>query len=241
MLDRTSPFPLYHQLQQILLRMIQDGRFGTELPIPTEAELQKRYGVSRITVRRALGELTTEGYLKRQPGKGTFVIRDKLTDHSGRLGGFAEDLRSRNMQVESRILQFEYIAAPQHVVQQLNVKAGQTVLLYQRLIIADGEPIALSTCFAHLAPEFSVTPNELEKDSIFVLLEEKFNYALVRGERTIEAVLLLPDAARSLEAKPFIPALYNDLVVFDTNDRPVLVAQTVYRGDRYKHYCPVER
>jgi len=240
-IDRDSPFPLYHQLRQILLGMIQDGRFGAEQPIPTEVELQEQYGVSRITVRRTLGELTNEGYLLRQPGKGTFVIGSKLLDRSGKLGGFAEDLRSRNMQVSSRILQFEQIAAPQHVAEQLDVEPGRPLLLYQRLIIADGAPIALSTCFANLPPEFSVTAEELESDSIFPLLDEKYDDVLRHGERTIEAVILLPDAARSLEVKPFIPALYNNLIAFDEANRPILLAQTVYRGDRYKHYCPINR
>jgi GntR family transcriptional regulator len=239
MVDRSNPYPLYHQLKQILLGKIQQGEFSAGEAIPTESALQEQYGVSRITVRRALSELTSDGYLIRQPGKGTYVTHRKLKDKSRQLGGFAADLQARNMLVASKILQFSELPAPRHVAQQMGLEPGTPLLMYQRLIIADGAPIALSNCFVDLPPEFEVTVEELERESIFPLLERKYGYTLRKAERIVEAIMLMPEAALPLEGNPFSPALMNTLVVLDDNNRSVLFAQTTYRGDRYKHVCPM--
>lgn len=71
--DRKLPTPLYAQIKQILLDRIQAGEWQTGNSIPTETELCSAFNVSRITVRCAMKELVTEGYLERTSGRGTFV------------------------------------------------------------------------------------------------------------------------------------------------------------------------
>ena len=73
-LDRHTPVPLYYQLKQMILAQIKDGTLQTGDMLPTELELCQRYGVSRQTIRQALGELVFEGYLHRHKGRGTFAV-----------------------------------------------------------------------------------------------------------------------------------------------------------------------
>jgi GntR family transcriptional regulator len=240
-IDRDSPLPLYSQLKQILLEQILDGSFACDQPIPGEAELEKRYLVSRITVRRALGELATEGYLRRHPGKGTFVIQDGLQDRSGQLGGFAEDLRSRGFKVASKILLCDRRPAPQGVAQTLDVEIGQPLLFFQRLIYADGSPLALGTIYVNVGEEISFTPAELVSESVFILLEHKYGIALVRSEQSVEAAILFGDQAELLEAKPNSPALISSFTVYNTQGKPIVFGKAVYRGDRYTHCCTATR
>jgi len=78
-IDRTSPLPLYHQLKTILDQKIEQDEWSTGDMIPSELELQESYGLSRTTVRLALGEMVNEGRLVRQRGRGTFVSQPKLS------------------------------------------------------------------------------------------------------------------------------------------------------------------
>jgi len=238
-IDRSSPLPLYYQLRQILLKQINDGHFRPGEPIPSEVGLQEQYGVSRITVRRALSGLASEGYLLRQPGKGTFVLRPKLQDRSGRLGGFAADLASRGFKVDSAIVAFGVQPIPPHVARALKLETGHPLLFFRRMVFADDEPIALGTAYCRLSEGITFTKEELATDSIFRLLERKYGIRLLLAERTIEAVVLLPDEAESLEARPGTPALLSRLTAHDSHNRPIVFSRTVYRGDRYRHFCPV--
>lgn len=240
-IDRSSPLPLYYQLRQILLKQIRDGHIRPGQPIPSEAGLQEQYGVSQITVRRAVSGLASEGYLLRQPGKGTFVLPPKLQDRSGRLGGFAADLASRGFKVDSVIVEYGVQPIPPHVARALKLETGHPLLFFRRMIFADDEPIALTTAHCRLGEGITFTKEELGSDSIFPLFERKYGIRLLHAERTIEAVVLRPDEAESLEARPGTPALLSRLTAFDSHNRPIVFARTVYRGDRYRHYCPVSQ
>lgn len=240
-IDRSSPVPLYYQLKRILLRHIQNGDIVPGEALPSEVELQQRYGVSRITVRRALSDLASEGYISRQPGRGTFVLQPKLQDRSEKLGGFADDLVAQGFKVESQILEHGRRPAPRGVARKLGVDEGQSLLYMQRLVYANGEPIALATGYFNLGEEIIFTTEELESDSIYPLLERKHGIPLRRADRTLEATVALEHEAQMLHVKPNTPLLLAELIVYDGQGRRVAFVKAVYRGDRYKYYSTLTR
>jgi GntR family transcriptional regulator len=107
------------------------------------------------------------------------------------------------------------------------------------MVFADDEPIALATAFCNLGEGITFTKEELATDSIFPLLERKYGIRPLQADRTIEAVVLLPDEAESLEARPGTPALLSRLTAYGIHRHPIVFDRTVYRGDRYRHFCPV--
>jgi GntR family transcriptional regulator len=78
-IDRGVPIPYYYQLQELLRQQITQGRWKLGQRLPSEKELCERYGVSRTTVRQAIGNLVTDGLLHHVKGKGTFVGSRKST------------------------------------------------------------------------------------------------------------------------------------------------------------------
>src|SRR5262247_1041326 len=102
-IDPRSPVPKYFQLREILLDLIDSGELPLDTPIPSERELCRRHGLSRMTVRQALDHLVTEGRLYRVPGKGTFVARPKI-EMPLRLVSFTEDMRNRGLEPGARDL-----------------------------------------------------------------------------------------------------------------------------------------
>lgn len=240
-LDRDSPLPLYYQLKQTLLGMIHNGDLAPGEPLPSEKELEETYGVSRITVRRALGDLAAEGYLSRQVGRGTFVQQVKLQDRSERLGGFLEHLTGQGLEIESRILQVGRAPAPPHVPGKLNVEEGHPLFVFQRYVLADNEPFALTTAYFNVPEHVVLSEAELKTNSVFPLLEHKYNIVLPRGDKTVEATGARPHESTLLNVDPDAPLLLTELIVYDTQDQPLGFVQTLYRGDRYKYFTTVTR
>lgn len=235
-LDRSSPVPLWYQLQQALLQLIQNGDFGPDAALPSEKELESIYGVSRITVRRALGNLATAGYVVRESGRGTFVLPPKVRHSSERIGGLHDDLAAQGYRVEAKVLEQGRPPAPASVASRLGLEEGHPVLYVRRLVFADGEPILLSANYHNVEPGIVFTRDELESDSIFKLLEQKHGVVLRRADRTIEATVALESDAKLLGVPPNAPMLLVRLIVYDDLDRPVSYVRALYRGDRYK-YC----
>jgi GntR family transcriptional regulator len=192
-LDRTSPLPLYHQLKQILLQKIQSLDVGSGKPLPSRRDTTM-YGVS-LSPTSSLGELKNEGYVSRQPGRGTFALRPKLQDQSQRLGGFTDDLKAQGYNVSSRILAYAWSAPPAIIAKKLGLGSERWVRHLKRIVFADGEPIGLSQGWFTIPENVTFSNEELAKDSIYPLLERKYGIIIRRANKTIEATLALEDEA----------------------------------------------
>ncbi len=240
-LNREFPLPLYFQVKQSILRQLESGDLAPGDVLPTEKELEGRYGVSRITVRRALTELASEGYLSRQPGRGTFVCKPKLQPTSDGLGTFFQDLAAQGWKITSEILELGRTPASKGVAQKLGVAEGTWLIAFRRLVYADDEPIAISSVWLNLGEQVVLTREELKTGSMYPLLEAKYGISIHRAHKTIEATAALKEEAEALHTVPNAPLLLAEWLVVDKKDNPVIFMKALYRGDRYKHYLVVTR
>lgn len=152
-INRDIPVPIYYQLKQILLRDIREGRYQVGDAIPTEQELIALYRVSRMTVRQAVAELATEGYLIRRKGKGTFVTQRRARVNSVLDMGQVD--RTGDAPFRRKTLRFAQEAAPADVAALLELPAGHPVYLLERLTcFQDGtiRNFSRSVIPAHLFP-----------------------------------------------------------------------------------------
>ena len=92
--NKDLPIPLYHQLKDSLLRAIEAGNWKEDQQLPNETRLAEHYGVSKITVRQALQELASMGYIRREQGRGTFVAQTRFIEGPRELMSFTEPLAS---------------------------------------------------------------------------------------------------------------------------------------------------
>ena len=233
--DRASPVPLYQQLKLILLTMIQKGEFVPGQAIPGEKQLEDLYGASQITVRRALADLAAEGYITRQPGRGTFVLPPKIEHHSSRIGGFLDDLSAAGLQRDIRLLVFDSRPWPVNVAQALGKPEDVPMLYVERLGYVDGEPLWLSMCHYDFGPGHELSRADVEHESVLGAVKEKYGIVLSRADRTIEAVHPTERAAQLLQVTRTAPMLRVDLVGYNEVGQVVAFTRTLYR-DRYK-YC----
>jgi GntR family transcriptional regulator len=241
MIDRSSPVPLYHQLSDLILNQILDGQLKPGEAIPTEQELIRLSRVSRITVRRAVDELERMGYVRREQGRGTFVTSHWIQRGMANLTSFSEDLIARGMEPRSRLLTLREQPATLSEARALDVDEGESIWFVERLRLADSEPIALNTSYAHLPPDVTLTAPELEGQfSFWALLAEK-GIVIVAADMTATAVSADDQLAGLLHASMNAPLLLVEAVAYTSEGTPVEYSQVVARADRYRRHWYVTR
>ena len=154
-LSRSSPEPLHRQLAALLEAAIRDGTLKPGARLPSESELSATYGVSRITVRQAVGALVRQQILLRKQGKGTFVTAPSVRHDLKRLHGLFGSLFSAQG-ARAQVLRFELRRAPGDVAELMRLPAGGEALAFQRLYFIDDQPVAVTDGW--LAPEVAAVP-----------------------------------------------------------------------------------
>lgn len=143
----TRPLPINRQIYQDLLEQIERGVLNPGDSLPTEKELQQRYGVSRVPIREALGRLEAKGHIRRTPGRGTEVVHPQLTPWV-HLSGFSHFYNRVADRLSSQTLSLETVGADAEIAAHFGFSAGTPVLLVRRIRLLDGEPLAyMCNCF----------------------------------------------------------------------------------------------
>ena len=219
-----------HALRARLRELIAASRPGARLP--SERELALRWGVARMTVRHAMDALVAEGLAQRRQGSGTYVATPPVVRFLG-LTSFTQDMHERGLVPSSRLLAYGVVAADPALAARLRVEPGSRLLAFTRLRIGSGDPMALESVWIPASYVPSLEPADLD-GSLYELLARRYGIVTGAAEVTIEPVV--PDAAtRELLALPPDQAcLRLRMVDADTRGRVVMVADCVYRGDRYQ-------
>jgi GntR family transcriptional regulator len=232
-IDRSLPTPLYYQLKQVLLRAIRAGEFDPAEPLPSESDLESWFGVSRITVRRAMTELATDGYIRRESGRGTFVIPEKIKWTSSRLGHTSSGLEKLGYEVTTTVLEARLRSAPKQVARKLELEDGTPLFFLRRLIYVDDEPLLLTRGYHDYGPDVTLTKQQLESTSLFVLMEDY--YSEYRAEKTIGVTFATDEEADHLNIELNAPLLLVESLVRSQDGRARAFVKSLYRADRYKY------
>lgn len=240
-IDRTLPVPLYSQLKEALLALIQNHALEVGDAIPTEQELGQRFRVSRITVRRAIDELVREGHLVTRQGKGTFVARPKIERPMTRLKSFSTATAEEGHRPGSRLLALRHEKASHDVAVALEIEKGQWVWMVERLRLVDDEPLGVSEVYLNLPPDLYLTPAELECAGSLWSLMEKKGIVLARAAETIQAVSAEARQAELLHIEVGTPLLLIEGTVYTDRATPVEYHRMFNRGDRYKYSVQLSR
>lgn len=241
MIDRKSPVPLYYQVAEILKGRIMNGEWLSGHRVPPEFELRDEFGVSRHTVREALSMLEDQGLVYRQPGLGTFVRSDKYSYPLSFLRGFTEQMEERGLQPSSRVISLNRRLPDSVVRSALALPEGKEVWEFQRVRLADGEPLALETMFVPVSIVPSLGKEDLPRVSVYRYVEEKLGYRIDGATQTIEAEVVSEDAARLLEIPGNGLVLRMRNVTYLENGRPLCFVDCCYRADRYVFGVSVPR
>jgi GntR family transcriptional regulator len=219
-------------LRTYLLGLIE-GELKPHERLPTERELAESFGVTRLTVRRALDQLGYEGRVYRTQGAGTFVSEPRIAK-SVELTSFTQDMRARGLVPGSMDTRIEEVQAGADIGARLALSPRDRVAHIFRVRTADGEPMCIEHTYipARLAP--GLAERSLE-GSLYQLLTESYHLKIEKAEQSIHATVLDPPLARLLGVPEFSPAFKVSRVAYDARNQRIEYAESVYRGDRYSY------
>lgn len=239
--DDGAPWPKYHQIYLVLRQRISDGALQPGSSFPSEHALTREFGVSRITVRKALERLEREGAIRRQRGRGTFVnARDVDTMVSASLSGSIENLIAMGLQTQVEVISLDYVPASLAVAARLELAPGATVQRAVRVRSHEGRPFSYLATHVPAAIGRTYTAEDMRGTPLILLLE-RAGVDIVSGEQTITARLAEPEVARLLGVEPGAALLSITRLLRDRSGRCVELVSGQYRPDTYEHRMGIER
>lgn len=237
-----SKLPLYDQIERNLRDLIINGKLTPGDVMPSEWELVELYGVSRLTVRRALDELVRQNWLERKHGVGTFVRQPVTASISANKLSFTEQMRSIGRVPSNKLINQRATPATAKIARLLRIEEGELIIEITRVRLADDEPILLETSCLSLErfPSLSNYPWN-ENESLYQILSREYGVTVTGLDHTLKPVLLTETEAHYLQAKSGSPAILSEIVAFTKGGTPVEYVWSVSNGDKSEFYFHFQR
>ena len=224
--------PRHEQLSDWLRGRLVAGEYAAHDQLPSENELGELFGVSRITVRRALATLENAGLIYRRQGLGSFAAPPTLPQGLVRLTDFAQDMQRSGLLATSRVLFHAQAGATPAAAAALQVEEGALVTRLDRLRLGNGDPIALDrTWLPHFYAQL-LEGRDLARETIYQILERDFEIPIVRARYRIEAAVAGAEEARVLLVPEGAALLLLERISYTAFDRPIYYQRRYYRADR---------
>jgi len=229
-LDEHSPTPLYLQLQRLIQDRIRAGELEADEALPSERDLARQLGISRVTVRKALAGLVEKGILIQRWGSGNFIAPSMHVEQAlSRLSSFTDDMQARGLTPGAIVIERSSGPSSPKEMMALGLSPGEPVSRLQRLRLAGGIPMAIE--HAVVPARYLPDPDAVESSLYAVLIAN--GYAPRRALQRLHAVLLTGNQAKLLQVPAAGPGLYIERRSFLESGDAVEFTSSYYRGDAY--------
>lgn len=237
----ASPMPLYAQVKEILRERIVDGTYAPHAQLPAESEISSIFGVSRITVRQALGDLQNEGVIFRIPGKGTFVSKPKATQELMQLEGFSEAMSRNGYAVYNEVLGHTSVHAGAQLAGKLALPPGTTVTEIRRVRHLNHEPVSLEITYLPQAVGERLRGANLAERDIFLILENEYGFTLGYADLQIDATAADAALATALKVPEGSALLRIERLTHTADGKPLDFEYLYFRPDSFQYRLRITR
>lgn len=233
-IDKGSVIPVYYQLAKLFEKQIFEGRLKPGEVLPPENELAAKYGISRMTVRRAISELVLAGLVYTQKGVGTFVSKPKLDNVVFEINDFHEEIKKRNMKPSTRLLGVKIVKADQKLAKHLEIQVGTSCLNFRVVLSADDEPLVYENKYVVYSKQKPILEQELRDPSLSNLASVHSDHLPAVSKKVLHASVTTELEARHLGVAINTPVFVVEQTVYDSEKKPMGWGTSVFRADRYK-------
>ena len=238
-LDSTSPVPLYHQIERIILdRITTEGAVGKMFP--REMDLVKIFGVSRITVKKVTDSLAAKGLIRRQRALGTHISSLGMTEDLGRLTSYSEQMANRGLKVSTELVRSGYHVPSAKIRDKLELKAGEQTIFIRRLR-GTSEVFPVVLLQSEIPASFGIDLHDDFSGSLYNLLERKYNIRIEWAEEQISAAQASAEEAKELSISVGAVVLVMERQTFTSDNRPLEFVRAVYRPEHYTFSVRLKR
>lgn len=236
----SGPVTLYHRVYTILRERIVSGVYPVDQPLPGEIDFAAAFGVSRVTMRRALDGLVRDGLIVRNRGRGSFPqVRTGREPVRATVSGLLDNIIAMGLKTSVRIISLDTIEAPPDVAAAMRLAAGDRVQKAVRVRSLDGAPLSMMTTFVPEAVA-SFTRRQLSDTPMLKLLEAA-GVNVSHADQTITARLADAVVAPLLDVGYGAALLAVNRLVRDEAGRALQLLRGMYRPDRYEYRMSLDR
>jgi GntR family transcriptional regulator len=226
--------PLYRDVAEALERALRERLWKPGEQIPTEAELEKRFGASRGTLRMAISELVRKGMLFRQPGRGTFVLGPEFRTLERYFQ--IERLDSREPIVPvPKTLERRTVRADARAAAGLRIEVGEEVGYVRRLRLHEDEPFQIVDSYFRMDFWRQIERADFDIHAVYDQFKDDFGIYIVHADEFLRADLATKAEARLLKIAPGVPVLRLERLAYSFGEQPVEYRRSVGRSDHF-HY-----
>ena len=232
--DRSSSQPIYSQLASWIETNIASGEWQSEYKIPGEVELSKSLGVSRGSLRKAIGILIEKGLVVQIHGKGTFVSEPvNSQSFAGRLSVY-QDLVLMGVPFTTEVLEQRIIPAPDKEAHRLDISPAEAVFYLKRLRRVKGGPLVVQESFFSAARFGGLMSEDFSRTGMVEIVERRYNITLEWTSHTISVAKATMSVASLLGLKVGDPVLFTESVLYDETGNKVETGLSWFRPDRFR-------
>jgi GntR family transcriptional regulator len=233
--------PLYHRVYTALRQQLVDGLFQEGQSLPGEPKLAKHHAVGRVTLRRALHQLESEGLIIRRPGAGTFPVKPRSIHKSrDNLHGWLGPVVAVADGTTVKDISFETVQAPLEAAEALELKPGSSVLRIRRMRLKGGEPVIFATIYIPERHAGLFHKSTMDQRTTTEVLENS-GVPLTAVEQSLSARICDGMVAESLGLTIGTALIFVKRTIRDTDNRPVEYFESYYRPDRYEYRQSLSR
>ena len=237
----STTLSLFAQIESNLRQRILNNQLVAGSKLPSEAELETEFGVSRLTVRQALAALHASGLIEKINGKGSFVTRPADAPDLGPLTGFYEHMRAQGYQAHGHTLHARKVRAPAHAAEALRIKPGSELTAVTTVRLVNGKPLAIGVTYGARALMEAVLQEDMETNDTMTLLESRLGYRLKATHIETSAIPAGKVRARHLNISEHDPVLRIRFTPYDVSDQPICYSEMYFRGDGFSYKAVVKR
>jgi GntR family transcriptional regulator len=238
LIDHASPVPIFMQVEQDLRRQILLGTLKSGGRLPRETVLAEIYGISRMTVRRALEGLAEARLVRRAHGVGTIVTPPPLpvTCDLGLMVSFGEQLRRQGLQATTTIETQNLVDPPAQIRLALAIGDDDRTIVIRRVIAVDHRPIVINTSWLPASLFPGLEGIELIQGSLWGTLSDRYGVTTRRADNMVEMINASADEARLLHVEEDAPLLRLTGTVFGDEDRRLEYSTALWAGNVRFHF-----
>ena len=234
---KEIPQPLYINIKNQLKQQILSDDFSIDERIPSENQLMTTFGVSRITVRKALKELHSEGLIWSIQGKGAYACKPKVSQEISSLQSLPEAMQSQANRISTQVQSAKKVTPSQEVQNYLGTKKAFEIIRTRYL---NHRPISVDTSYFPIDIGMKVVATHKTND-IFYALEKDLGLSLGPAMISMEARSAGGKLAKLLDVHIGKPIFWVNRLIRDTNNRAMVFEYLAYRGDAYKYHLELSR
>lgn len=239
-LQRETGVPLYRQIQDYIRSKIEAKEWAVGEQIPTEQQLGQDFGVSRITVVKAVSRLVDEGLLRKEQGRGTFVAAAGLIPEPLSLRSFTEEMKDRGLVPGSRVLEKTISDPSQRLRDRLQLARNQKVYRLVRLVLGSGQPMGLHRTYLPADRFPDLLQHLSDNTSLYRTLQDKYGVTPDEGIETYSAIQLDAEEARLLGVAPGSPGFSVERQTFH-DGQPFEWVSALMRSDQFHYTVQLHR